>query len=88
MTLRLTGTVETLEDVEFLTGIIREFEENPRTNDLFWQGYPVLIAWEKYVTGQSMRSDDQKKETLMDLIEVVNKIMAYGLTVPREEAEY
>ena len=86
MTLTITGSVETLKDVEFLKGIIEGFQSNPRTNTLYWQGYSVLIAWENYVTGLSERSIQGKQESHEEMIKVVNLIMNTGLTIPRVES--
>ena len=87
MTLTITGTVEAIEDVVFLKSIIRGFKDNPKTNDLFWQGYPILIAWEDHVTGLYRLDEEAKKESLREMIDMVNRILSDGLKHPRGRVE-
>jgi len=88
MVLKITGTVETLEDVEALMRIIRLFQESEteQMHSLYWSAYPVLIAWENHVSGSFKLSEAEKAKSLAGMVEEVNWVLAEGLNYPREEA--
>jgi len=87
MTLKITGTAETLEDVEALNAAIRLCQESSdiRMQSLFWSAYPILIAWEHHVTGLYKLSEEEKTKSLANMIEEVNYILSTGIMCPWNE---